>query len=349
VTTPDDRLLDEAFLRFLDRGPEFRTGDSNHGPMVAEAMAARGFAAEAEKWIDRYAPELDAAPSRRLAIDPDEWAEGLGDTLRTGDWIEFFSHAVEEGPWTDVLVEWWPRLLPGIAAGSTHGVIRTGHAVRALLAADTPTRRAELARALAYWAAGWRTAPNPGPRHGALDAAAALDLVPRLAGGPGSMRTYFARLADDPRWWTAATSLRPATDPDDAARLLNGLVRAALAFYAANGRGIMLVHAATAPNAIARVLPLLPKSMWIPSLDAGWAVAAAIVGNYVSVTPRPLSPEPSPRGDGAAAEVFARAVEHGDEHIIKLADTAWDVYEATGDSHAPAAVMTGLTAVPRKA
>ncbi|MEV8446396.1 questin oxidase family protein [Streptomyces parvus] len=346
MTASDDSVLDEAFGRFLDRGPEFRTGDSNHGPMASEAMTARGFATSVGRWIDTYAPQLDEAPAPHLRINPDHWAGGIGDALRTGDWIAYFSHSVEDEDWREVLALWWPRLLPGIAAGSTHAVIRTGHAVRALRSHDTPARRAELARGLAYWAAGWRTAPGSGPRTGTATPAAALDLVPRLDGGPGSMRTYFARLAEDPRWWTAAGSLRTATEPQDAARLLDELVHSAVGFYAANGRGIMLVHAATAPNAIARVLPVLPERLWAPSVNAAWTASAAVVANYAPAVPRPLSPDPVPHGPEAATEVFARAVEHGDEHVIKLADTAWDVHQATGDPSALAAVMTALAAVP---
>jgi hypothetical protein len=39
-------------------------------------------------------------------------------------------------------------------------------------------------------------------------------------------------------------------------------------------------------------------------------------------------------------DVFARAVEHRDEHVIKLADTALDVFERTGDPQALAAAVT---------
>ena len=28
-----------------------------------------------------------------------------------------------EAPWRDVLARWWPRLLPGLAATATHGII----------------------------------------------------------------------------------------------------------------------------------------------------------------------------------------------------------------------------------
>ena len=65
-------------------------------------------------------------------------------------------------PWRDVLARWWPRLLPGVAAAATHGIIRTAHAARSLAAAEDGAspgpRHDELARALGYWAAQLRGA-----------------------------------------------------------------------------------------------------------------------------------------------------------------------------------------------
>jgi hypothetical protein len=40
-----------------------------------------------------------------------------------------------------------------------------------------------------------------------------------------------------------------------------------------------------------------------------------------------------------AREVFARAVEHGDAHVIKFADTAVDVFARTGNPDAIAAAL----------
>ncbi|MGW3613314.1 hypothetical protein ACWD6N_26055 [Micromonospora sp. NPDC005163] len=42
------------------------------------------------------------------------------------------------------------------------------------------------------------------------------------------------------------------------------------------GNPVMLVHAVTAPNAVMRVLPVLPEAMWPASLAAAWAATAAI-------------------------------------------------------------------------
>ena len=117
---------DEALERFHATGPEFQGWLSNHGPMVIEAMDRRGAGGRIHRWTDDYLDQLDDRPRSRFPIGPDEW---------------------------------WPRLLPGIAAGATHGVIRVGHALRSIREEDTQPRRDEVAHALAYWAARWQPVP----------------------------------------------------------------------------------------------------------------------------------------------------------------------------------------------
>jgi len=57
-------------------------------------------------------------------------------------------------------------------------------------------------------------------------------------------------------------------------------------------------------------------------------------------------PDP-PAGPQAAEETFARAVGHGDEHVIKFADTAADVYARTGDRDALAAAIRATQLIDR--
>jgi hypothetical protein len=52
-------------------------------------------------------------------------------------------------------------------------------------------------------------------------------------------------------------------------------------------------------------------------------------------------------GPQAAEETFARAVEHGDEHVIKFADTAADVYARTGDRAVLAATVQAAQLIDR--
>jgi hypothetical protein len=65
-------------------------------------------------------------------------------------------------------------------------------------------------------------------------------------------------------------------------------------------------------------------------------VTAAIVAAYA---PPPGTPRPAavPAQDDPVAEAIDRAVNHGDEHVIKFTDTAAEVYSRTGDRRALAA------------
>jgi hypothetical protein len=106
--------------------------------------------------------------------------------------------------------------------------------------------------------------------------------------------------------------------------------------YGSRKRGdeIMVVHAATAPNAVLRVLPSLPTDLWMESQRAAWMASAAVVTMYDSpIATHGQHPAPI----NSAEETFARAIEHQDEHVIKLADTALDVYAWTSDERALAA------------
>ncbi|GGN46656.1 hypothetical protein FHR83_008507 [Actinoplanes campanulatus] len=131
--------LDEVYERLCDTGPEFDGWLSNHAPMAAEALIHHGHADRVHRWLDDYRRNLEPRPRGISPIVADEWRDALGDPTRTGDWLNFFEREITMDPWPDVLARWWPRLLPGIAAGATHGVIRVGHAVRALLTPALPT------------------------------------------------------------------------------------------------------------------------------------------------------------------------------------------------------------------
>ena len=155
--------------------------------MAVEAMVRHGHEGEVHAWIDWYQGRLDEAPRGLSPVTAETWQEALGDTTRVGDWTTFMVREVQLRPWRELLAEWWPRLLPGIIAGSTHAVIRVGHSVRTLLAQEEAGTRGrslveEFAYALAYWAARWRKldVATP-PRSGGIDAAGALAEVPSVA------------------------------------------------------------------------------------------------------------------------------------------------------------------------
>jgi hypothetical protein len=330
--------LDEALARLHRRGPERLGRLTNHAPMAVEALVARGRADAVHGWLDRYAHKLEDLPARHTPVTPATWPEALGDPRRTVDWTDFFTARLAEAPWRAVLTRWWPVLLPGMYGGSTHPVIRVGHAVRALTAAEraagTPVhagaRLTELAHGLGYWAARHtpvRLAAHPlPPDTGAAEGLEAVEPVDRPEGGFGDRLGRLRTLPAPP-----AGSGRPLDD-------LSAVVRAAVARYARHGRNdpVMLVHAATAPAAVLRILPELPPAYRGSGLHAGWTAAAAVTAMYAGGAGPGAEAEARRVPD--ADELVDRAVAHGDAHVVKFTDTALDV----GDAMALGAALRAL-------
>ena len=327
-------VLDEAYERLHRTGPEFEGFLSNHGPMAVEALVRHGHADHVTHWTDRYTARLEERPGLYGRITAENWRDALGDVRRLGDWPIWFGAELAEHPWTEVLATWWPRLLPGVAAGATHGVIRVGHAVRVLRElGETPERLAELGQALGYWATRWQPVPRTTAPAGLLPAAEAIAGVPRIPHQAGGVAARLAQLETLEDWDRAQAQVIAPSNGDGAPEFLRTVVSAALLSYNTHALGnpVMLVHAATAPNAILRSLPSLPRELWKDSAGIGWTAAAAIFSVYAAPGEGDLH---QARPVTTGAEAFEAAVTNGDEHAIKLADTALDVYDWTADPRA---------------
>ena len=307
-----DGALIEAYQRFHRTGPEWGADQlTNHGPMAVEVLVRRGRPEVVPGWVDGYIRRLDELPRATGQITDASWTDALGDGRRIGDWTAYFTRQLAGQPWREVLVTWWPRLLPGIAAGATHGVIRTGHVVRTLLAdegnegslsneasagnegslgneasAGHQPALDELAHALAFWAARSRSVPPSPDPAGSLDPLAALDAVPRIASQQGNLAARFGQLTEESGWPASVGRLRPAATPEQVQATLADLV------------------AAPGPR---------------PTLLAG---------------------------PGAVADVLDRAVDHGDEHVIKFTDTAAEAYARTGQPGTLAAALRAAMLIP---
>ncbi|MFL6118406.1 hypothetical protein [Actinophytocola sp.] len=341
----------EAYARLHDAGPEFggdEDGDhglTNHGPMAAEVVVRRGLDVRLDAWLDRYVTRLTELPVPTARIT--DWRAALGDARRIADWTAFFRAEVRARPWREALATWWPRLLPGIAAGSTHGVIRVGHAVRTLTATTGEHALDELANGLAFWAARARPLPG-GSGRGTLSPAAALDALPTLPDRTGFIAHRLTRLGALPAWPGAVASLDVPADPDGVPAVLAALVDAATVRYLRVGRDspVLLVHTATAPNAVLHCLPVLPRELWGPSLTAAWTAAAAVTVTYAGPPARATA---SSRADDPAGVLLDRAADHQDEHVLKFADTAVESYERTGNGDALAAAHLAADLIPTPA
>ena len=183
-TTP---ALDEAFERMAAASFELPNGFVNHGAMACEALAMLDCTDDIDSWARRFA-QAGGASVDPVAPAGFEWRHALGDYRRLGEWIGYFTQAIDDDGWPAVVTTWVPRLMPALRTALFHGAIRTAHAVRAIDAVETPPRRGELARALGYWAARYREGQPAGPPAPADD----LRMAVVRAAADGARR-YLAR------------------------------------------------------------------------------------------------------------------------------------------------------------
>ncbi|GAA0973500.1 questin oxidase family protein [Acrocarpospora macrocephala] len=332
---PPDRLLD-ALDRLRGTGVEFAGFLANHGPMAAEALIAMGAGDVVPDWVDAYRAKLEPEPPAGRPIKADEWRSATGDMRRLGDWVATFRRELGEAPWRQVLVTWWPRLLPGMAASATHGVIRTAHIVRVLSAAGDPPPWPlvdEFAHGLAFWAARYQPLPGSPALNGAFGPADSIARLPRMdSAEPSSGAGIGGRLAAlvrVPRFAEGLDAYGAPADPDVALDRL--IAAAARVLWTRPDAPIAFCHAVTAPAAARLVLPSLPVELHRPTIAASWQIIGAIITAFAADAAGDGLYREDPPDTPDRAVLLRRAVEHGDEHVIKLTEAALREYSRTRD------------------
>jgi hypothetical protein len=321
-------VLDDALERLRGMGPEALHGAPNHGPMAAEALVTLGCPEEVPGWTDDYRRELSPMPQAQSPVTEGTWQEALGAVHRIADWQAFFLTQLVEAPWQVVFVQWIPRLIRGVMAGGTHGLIRTAHAVRALSEAATPLRVEELASALAYWAAYYQTLPGLPQLRGPLDLDQAIEQVPRIdrkqgneARREGVPRDFVRVLAKYPNFSEAVNRFGTRETVDAS---LSRLVEAGARLYCANAstHPLVFIHAITGPAAVRLLLAHMPVGLHESAFAYCWQAIAAWVAAYGSDAPGGHD-DSAPRSE---SEIIGRALGTRDHHAIKLAEACLREY-----------------------
>jgi hypothetical protein len=285
--------INDALARMCDIGFTWGPNFAEHGPMAAEAISMLGHNEAVAGWVEAYKARrshIPAPPRCGPIDDADEagWQSALGNPSRTSDWHDYFGRELAEKPVRHTVREWVPRLIDGHAGALTHGLIRTGHAVRGLPVDGDPTplQLDELARSFAYWAGTYRALP-------------------------GSAEPEIVAVMPD------------ATEVGTDAAISRHTAFLARVLLAHLDMPIMpviqLVHTVTSAAAIRNVQPFLPSEFAEQAHECARRVSAAILARVVPMPLTSSSAEPSPsrlQWDDLAE----RAVAHGDEHVIKLTE-----------------------------
>jgi hypothetical protein len=314
--------LDDALAAIAPFGIELGNGNTNHAPMVAEALCALGRPDAVMPWIARYRGRMLPRPTANGRIDSHDWRAALGRRDRFADWAQFFDRELAAGDWRDILDRWVGRLTPGFCAAATHGVIRVGHAVRGIAERGTPWRRRELADALAAWAATWQELPTGvdaaaggmSPRTAILD----VPLVPPGRRRPGNITAGLAVLREFPDF-APVIAMLDVSGP--LAPLVAELSEVFAWVYLANARNIptviVFIHAITSHAALGNLVPYLSEGTARRLARYAWQSGCALYACYGGGRPLVTNTAASEEDEEALVD---RAIATGDEHAIKFTE-----------------------------
>ena len=314
--------FDEALQVLAGYDIELQNGNSNHAPMVAEALCAMARPQAVSPWIVRYQERL---LPRRPAGDPiqaETWRSALGKRHRFADWAEFFGEELRQAPWPEVLDRWTGRLSPGFCAAATHGVIRVGHAVRSVAVDETAWRMRELGDALASWAATYQELPSSdritirpmAPR----EAIAKVPVIaPHHRRSLGNITASLAMLDDFAEFAPVIGLIDVRGDTEG---LLAELTEVFARVYLANTHDVLttivFIHGVTSLAALGGIIPYVGETAARSALRYAWQAGCAL---YACFGTEPMAEDIEPCKQDADT-LIDRALANGDEHVIKFTE-----------------------------
>ena len=340
--------FDGALGLLADRGPNLRNGLTSHLPMVAEALCALDRPEAVMPWVRRHRGQALPWPAAVEPLGLGSWRGALGRPERATDWRGFFRAELTGSPWRRVLRTWSRRLAPGLSAAALHGLLRTGHVVRALGVEDTVPRRSELGDALATWAAWYQELPGrPGSEPlGRVQPREALAYVTPLA---PEKRRYAGSIVSSlealgPDFAPVIDFFEPQGEVEPLAWELGALFSEVFLASAHDPLScIVFTHGVTGFGAISHLARHLGADMGLSLLRYGWQAAC---GLYVAFGTHPIQAPPEHFDVRAPEELAERAVGSGDDHAIKLTEACLGLHARLGSSAPLAAAHRALTLLP---
>src|SRR6266404_3234224 len=123
MRAPSYASLDDALETLSGNDTALKNGNSNHAPMVAEALCAMGRPDAVMPWLARYRDRMLPRPPAGERILREDWRSALGERNRFTEWAVFFGEELQEAAWSEVLDRWVARLAPGFCAATTRGLL----------------------------------------------------------------------------------------------------------------------------------------------------------------------------------------------------------------------------------
>ncbi len=306
MTTPKNALR-RLLTGGLAYAAEYRGGLSNHFPMACIALdRIGGTEEEVESFASFYRDRLEPLEEPGdVVITPGTWRERLGEHRYNAEYRAFFTSELRRLGREALLQSYVPALMPGVAGGAFHPLIRLAYALEA-------RHDGELAEALASWSIAFLPIGTPG---GALEPLAGLETVAasaelRSAKLEGSV--IFEKLQ-----YVGALEAFSDVGGLPLGTTVANLREAVLAVYEGSGANFIALHLMTSLHAL-RVVDA-EVGLRGTALAHYWRGAAAAYLTIGAPTLKIVTLPDEPLPTWAAITAIAR--QSKDDHVIKFVHT----------------------------
>lgn len=142
-------MFKDFFNKYKDYASDYNGGLSSHIPMVSYSLYELGVPFdEIEKYLDKTIERINISKedlTKLYNIDDENFQEYLGVEDSLGSYYDYFSQKIDKSNYLEVIGEFLPKLIKGVAARAFHPLIRLSFAVRS-------ENEEEVIKSLSYFA-----------------------------------------------------------------------------------------------------------------------------------------------------------------------------------------------------
>lgn len=309
-------MISTACAQLIERGaaygPLYANGLSNHLPMALIALDRMGASpSRLEAFFAGYAPRLTPRAQSAPPLDP---TGSLGVERNFEGVFAYFRALLAEQGRERVLRTWLPMLVPGVAADAFHSMIRLAYAVDAYEESE-----------MAFGLASWVTEYQPLGSLGASTRRTLDEIVEPLSREVAQHSLPSGLIIDRMVEVMQLPAVRAAATQPEHLQFAD-VANFAIRMYAAR-EDFTVLHMVTGCHAFRVLMPYLDdvanatRHLWHAVMLA--YLSTGLILQRLKAAPAPAHLD--------WPQCLARAVQSDNDHVIKLAYTAWREAAVTHD------------------
>lgn len=316
-------MFKEFFNKYKDYSSDYNGGLSSHIPMVSYSLYELGVPFdEIEKYINNTIKRIKISKedfTKLYNIDDESFERFLGINDSFGSYYEYFSTKISADNYLEIIGEYLPKLIKGVAARAFHPLIRLSFAVRS-------ENKEEIIKSLSYFASTFvphkfDTLPSK-TENPIYDLKVLAESVDNETFSGNLIADRIEKIYNLQGFKKNAFTLK-----GDYREVLSQLDKIINKLFVET-KNFTILHAVTSKEAIKSLLPLVKDKEYV--LQNYWI---AILAAYISIDSPKVKdlnidiPEDLPD----FREIIRANIESKNDHSIKLANSCRIEFERSGD------------------